>query len=145
MIELEEILEDFSFVEHWEERLRYVVELGRELPPMPEEDKIEENRMYGNQSRVWIKCDLAPTNPPVLTFSGASDAQIVQGLITIVFSIANGKTPQYIVDYDIKGLFSKLGLSSHLTPSRANGLNQLVESVKAAATQALESDSLSIG
>lgn len=145
MIEIEEIIEDFSFVDQWEERLRYVVELGRELPPMPEEDKIDKNRMYGCQSRVWITSALEQTEPPTLVFNGASDAQIVQGLITIVFSIVNGKTPQYIVDYDIKGLFKELGLSNHLTPSRANGLNQLVETVKATARQALEPDLLGVG
>lgn len=145
MIEIEEIIEDFSFIDHWEERLRYVVELGRELPPMPEKDKIDANRMYGCQSRVWITSTLEQTEPHTLIFNGASDAQIVQGLITIVFSIVNGKTPQYIVDYNIKGLFKELGLSSHLTPSRANGLNQLVESVKATAHQALEPDLLGVG
>lgn len=138
MITVDEIIEDFSWLDQWEERLRYVVELGRELPSMPEEDKVDANRMIGCQSRVWIKSALIPSEPPTLKFSGASDAQIVQGLIAIVFSIVNGKTPQYITDFDIKEVFAELGLSSHLTPSRANGLNQLVETVKETAHHACE-------
>lgn len=136
-IDIQDIIDDFEFLESWEERLRYVVELGRELPPMPEEYKVDENRMYGCQSRVWIRCDRSNSAEPILTFCGASDAQIVQGLITIVFSIVNGQTPQFIASYDIKGLFEQLDLANHLTPSRANGLNQLVETVKQAALNAL--------
>ncbi len=136
-MDIQDIIEDFEFLDSWEERLRYVVELGRELPPMLEDEKVDSNRMYGCQSRVWITSSHTDSVPTTLSFQGASDAQIVQGLIVIVFSIVEGKTPDFIVGYDIKGLFRQLGLSSHLTPSRANGLNQLVETIKQTARETL--------
>lgn len=139
-MDIQDLVGDFEFLESWEERLRYVVELGRELPPMPEHEKIDANRMTGCQSRVWIVSHLSDSNPPVLTFRGASDAQIVQGLIMIVFGIVNGKTAEYIAQHDIKAVFDQLGLANHLTPSRANGLNQLVETIKCTAKSTLESD-----
>lgn len=136
-MDIQDVIEDFDFLDSWEERLRYVVELGRELPPMPEHEKTDENRMYGCQSRVWIVSEYSDALPPTLSFRGASDAQIVQGLIMIVFAIVDGKTADFIVEYDIKGLFEQLGLASHLTPSRANGLNQLVQTIKQTANSAL--------
>lgn len=133
MLTIDEIIEDLSFLESWEERLRYIVELGRELEPMCAADQVDGNRMSGCQSRVWIKSQLIDTNPPQLKFSGASDAQIVRGLIYLIFSIVNYQSPQYILNYDIAGLFHQLQLENYLTPSRANGLRQLVDTVKNAA------------
>ncbi len=133
----EEILEDFEFLESWEERFRYIVELGRELPPMDAADKSEENRVLGCQSQVWITTEVMPGDPPRLHFEGDSDAQIVRGLVAIVFEVYEGKTPQEILAFDIHDFFARLDLSKHLTPSRSNGLNSRVESIRATAAQVL--------
>ena len=131
----EDLIEDFSYMEDWEERFRFIVELGRELEPMDEADKTEENRVLGCQSRVWITAQLADTEPPTLHLVGDSDAALVKGLIAIVFDVYNDQTPQFIVDYDIRQLFEELELSRHLLTSRANGLNSMVEFVQAVARQ----------
>ena len=115
----EELLEDFEFLDAWEDRFRFIIELGRELPPMDPADKTDEHRMYGCQSRVWITSELTADDPPRLHFVGDSDAQIVKGLIFIVFDIYNDQTPQAILDFDIREFFGKLELANHLTPSRA--------------------------
>jgi cysteine desulfuration protein SufE len=133
----EDLIEDFSFLETWEERFRYIVEMGRELEPLDPADRTDENRMYGCQSRVWIKCEPSDDDPPHLHLVGDSDAQIVKGLIAIVFDVYNDQTPQAILDYDIRELFDQLELSNHLSPSRANGLNSMVERIQAAAKAAL--------
>ena len=126
----EDLREDFAFLETWEERFRFIVEMGRELEPMDEADKTEENRILGCQSRVWIKSELSGSDPPRLHFVGDSDAQIVKGLIAIVFDVYNDQSPSFIVDNDIRDLFADLELSSHLTPSRSNGLNSMVEAMR---------------
>jgi cysteine desulfuration protein SufE len=134
----EELIEDFSYLETWEERFRFIVELGRELEPMDPADKTDENRMYGCQSRVWIKCSRTEDDSPRLHFVGDSDAQIVKGLIAIVFDVYNDQPPEKILDYDIRELFAQLDLANHLTPSRANGLNSMVERIRVAAREAQE-------
>lgn len=134
----EELLEDFEFLDSWEDRFRLIVELGRELEPMDPADKNDETRMYGCQSQVWIKSELIPGDPPRLHFVGDSDAQIVKGLIFIVLDIYNDKTPREILDFDIHGLFDKLELANHLTPSRANGLNNMVETIRRTAERYVE-------
>jgi cysteine desulfuration protein SufE len=132
----EELREDFTFLEDWEERFRYIVEMGRELEPLDEADKTEENRVLGCQSRVWITHDLRPGDPPTLHFVGDSDAQLVRGLIAIVLEVYNDQSPRFILDYDVRDLFAELDLAHHLTPSRANGLNSMVEYIRSRAGEA---------
>ena len=129
----EDLRDDFSFLGDWEERFRYIVELGRELEPMPEADKTEDHRVLGCQSRVWITSQLCDTDPTTLHFVGDSDAQLVKGLIAIVLDVYNDQTPEFISEYDIRDLFTELELSHHLTPSRANGLNSMVEYIRTTA------------
>lgn len=129
----EELLEEFEFLGDWEERFRYIVELGRELEPMDDVDKCEENRVLGCQSRVWIKATPTGDQPPALHLVGDSDAQLVRGLIAVVFDVYNDQPVTYISDYDIRDLFEQLQLSRHLTPSRANGLNSMVEYIRTTA------------
>ncbi len=136
----EELREDFSFLDDWEERFRYIVEMGRELEPMPEEDKTEEHRVLGCQSRVWITSVVQEADPPTLHFVGDSDAQLVKGLIAVVLDVYNDQTPQFITGFDIRDLFSELELSRHLTPSRANGLNSMVEYIRRTAGLAIEEE-----
>lgn len=133
----EELVEDFSFLSDWEERFRYIVELGRELEPMAPASKTEEHRVLGCQSQVWITAEQITGEPSTLHLIGDSDSQLVRGLIAVVFDVYNDQTPQFIVDYDIRDLFAQLDLSRHLTPSRANGLNSMVEYIQIVAEQAL--------
>jgi cysteine desulfuration protein SufE len=126
----EQIAEEFSWLESWDDRYGYLIELGRSLPPMPETDKNDETRIEGCQSGVWIKMGVSPTEPPALTFTGDSDSSIVKGLVAIVISLVNGRSPQEILDCDIAGFFSQLNLESHLSPTRKTGLNELVKRVK---------------
>ncbi|MCB0132063.1 MAG: SufE family protein, partial [Caldilineaceae bacterium] len=127
---VEELREEFEFLEDWEERFRYIVELGRELEPMDEADKTEDHRVLGCQSRVWIKSELRTSAEPTLHFVGDSDAQLVRGLMAIVLDVYNDQSPQFILDYDVRELFRELNLAKHLTPSRANGLNSMVDYIR---------------
>lgn len=133
---IQDIRDDFDFLEDWEDRLRYIVEMGRELEPMNEADKTEANRVLGCQSRVWITSERTNTMPPTLHFVGDSDAQLVRGLIAIVLEVYNDQPPEFILDYDIRDLFAELDLAHHLTPSRANGLNSMVEYIHMRAREA---------
>ena len=134
---VEELIEDFSFLTDWEERFRYVVEMGRELEPMDPATKTDEHRVLGCQSQVWITAELGNGEPTTLHLVGDSDAQLVRGLIAVVFDVYNDQTPQFIADYDIRELFAQLELSRHLTPSRANGLNSMVDYIQTVARQTL--------
>lgn len=133
MMTPEEILEDFSWLETWDDRYGYLVDLGRQLPPMEPADKTEETRIEGCQSGVWIKMTAAGS-PPTLSFVGDSDSAIVKGLVSIVISLVNGRSPQAIVDLDIPGFFGQLNLENHLSPTRKTGLNEMVKSIKQQAT-----------
>jgi cysteine desulfuration protein SufE len=129
----EEIAEDFAWLDAWDDRYGYLIDLGRGLPPMEMADKTEENKIEGCQSGVWIRTDLEAGSPPKLLFAGDSDSAIVKGLVAIVLSLVNGRTPQEIVDVDIKGFFTKLKLENHLSPTRKTGLNAMVQTIKARA------------
>ena len=129
----EDLRDDFSFLEDWEERFRYIVELGRELEPMPEADKTEDHRVLGCQSRVWITSQLCDTDPTTLHFVGDSDAQLVKGLIAIVLDVYNDQTPEFIANSTSVISSPNSNSPSHLTPSRANGLNSMVEYIRTTA------------
>lgn len=137
----EEIIEDFQSFSDWEDRFYYLLDLADELPEMDEADKVDENRLFGCQSRVWLKSELRPTDPPVLHFQGDSDAQLVKGLVAIVINVCNGRTPQETLDFDIAGFFKELDLERQLTRTRATGLASMVKRIKEIASEyeALES------
>src|SRR5438309_7040557 len=97
-MELDELVETFELLGDWEERYRYLIELGRKLPPMPESDKTEVNKVRGCMSQVWLTHKLIPGSPPKLEFQGDSDAHIVKGLIALLFKLLSGRSPQEILD-----------------------------------------------
>jgi len=140
MMTPEEIVEDFSWLESWDDRYGYLVDLGRRLPPMDPADKTDETRIEGCQSGVWIKIKPAGS-PPVLTFTGDSDSAIVKGLVSIVISLVNGRSPQQILDLDIPGFFGQLNLENHLSPTRKTGLNEMIKSIKRQAALLVEMES----
>ena len=129
MMTPEAILEDFNWLETWDDRYGYLVDLGRELPPMATADKTEETRIEGCQSGVWIK--MTPEGaPPTLSFVGDSDSAIVKGLVAIVLALVNGRSPQAVLDLDIPGFFEQLKLETHLSPTRKTGLNEMVKTIR---------------
>jgi cysteine desulfuration protein SufE len=131
-----ELLSTFDLFDDWEERYRYIIELGDELDPLPAEHKVEENRVQGCQSNVWLIADVQPGDPAVVDLAADSDSQIVRGLIAILMSVYNHRAPQEILAFDIRGLFEKLGLSQHLSRSRANGFFSMVNRIRSIAEQA---------
>ena len=134
---LEEIRENFSLLDDWEDRYRYVIELGKELEPLGEGDHSEENKVRGCVSQVWLKPHLADDKPdPVLTFVGDSDALIVKGLIAILHATYSGKRVSEVLSIDPEAIFNELNLREHLTPQRSNGLRSMVERLRKIAQEA---------
>jgi cysteine desulfuration protein SufE len=135
---LDEILDNFSLLEEWDDRYRYVIELGRGLSPLPERERTEANKVQGCASQVWLAISVHPNGAggPVLSFSGDSDAHIVRGLIAILFAIFSGKRARDILSMDAIAIFERLGLREHLTPQRSNGFRSMVERIRADARAA---------
>ncbi len=130
---IEDIISDFEFLDEWEDRYRYVIELGREMEKLAPEERTDAVRVRGCASQVWlIPKEIKPNDstPARLSFRGESDAHIVQGLIAILLNIYNEKTPDDILHTDALAVFSQLGLSEHLTPQRSNGLKSMIERIR---------------
>jgi len=136
---LDEIVDNFSLLEDWDDRYRYVIELGRALSPLAERDRNEANKVQGCASQVWLATTVHPNGQggPMLTFSGDSDAHIVRGLIAILFAMFSGKQARAILSTDAIAVFERLGLREHLTPQRSNGFRSMVERIRADAQAAL--------
>lgn len=141
MTSIDEITENFSLLDDWEDRYRYVIELGNTLEPLTEAEHAPENKVRGCASQVWFvsQMEKAESGEPVLYFRGDSDAHIVRGLIAILLAIYSGKNPRDIVSFDAEGLFSGMGLREHLTQQRSNGLASMMERIRADAAAALQS------
>lgn len=135
-MELEELAETFEMLGDWEERYRYLIELGRKLPELPEADHSEANKVRGCMSQVWMTAQADPGPPVKLRFLGDSDAHIVKGLIAVLFMLYSGRTPRQILDTDIGEAFGRLGLESHISMNRRNGFYSMVERIKQLAAQA---------
>ncbi len=125
---LEEVKETFEFMEEWEDRYRFIIDLGRKLPDFDPVDQTEENRVQGCTSKVWLVFD---KDGDKINFKGDSDAHIVKGLVAIILMIFSGKTATEIVNIDAKSILTELGLSQHLSPMRTNGLFAMVERIRA--------------
>jgi cysteine desulfuration protein SufE len=139
MTTIDDITENFALLDDWDDRYRYVIELGRTLAPLPEEDHTETNKVRGCASQVWLVTHVKPDSAdgPVLTFEGDSDALIVRGLVAIIFAVYSGKPAKEILATDALGLFDRLGLKENLTPQRSNGLRSMVERIRSDANAAL--------
>jgi cysteine desulfuration protein SufE len=131
---IETILEDFSFLEEWDDRYRYLIELGRRLAPLPEAAHNAANKVNGCASQVWLQTDIrAGAGGKRLDFMGDSDALIVKGLVAVAIAIFSGKSPAEIEAIDAEAVFDRLGLAGHLSTQRSNGLRALVQRMKAEA------------
>jgi cysteine desulfuration protein SufE len=129
---INEIIENFELLEEWDDRYRYLIELGRALPPLPDAARNDANKVQGCASQVWLATTVRPNGQggPALTFSGDSDAHIVRGLIAILLSVYSGQTAKCILETDALALFDELGFREHLSPQRSNGLRSMVQRVR---------------
>ena len=136
---IDEITENFSFLEDWDDRYRYVIELGRGLEPLADAAHTEANKVQGCASQVWLQTTVRPDGEagPVLTFVGDSDAHIVKGLIAILLALYSGRPAGEILRLDAIALFDRLALREHLTPQRSNGFRSMVERIRSEARGAL--------
>lgn len=130
MASIENIREDFAFLDDWEERYRYIIELGGELPPYPESARDDRHKVRGCVSQVWLLTEMGEGPDPVITFRGDSDAHIVRGLVAIMLALFSGRRASEILSTDAEETMRALGLDEHLTPQRANGLRAMVRRIK---------------
>ncbi len=139
MSAIDDIIENFALLDQWDDRYRYVIELGRDLPPLAKAAHVEANKVRGCASQVWLITHVKPDHAagPTLSFEGDSDAHIVRGLIAILFALYSGKPAKEILTIDPDAVFEKLGLRENLTPQRSNGLRAMVERIRAEAKAAL--------
>ena len=139
MTTIDEIVDNFTLLDEWDDRYRYVIELGRTLPPLAESAHVDANKVQGCASQVWLLTHVKPEGAagPVLTFEGDSDAHIVRGLVAILFALYSGKSAREILATDALALFDSIGLRENLTPQRSNGLRSMVERIRREANAAL--------
>lgn len=128
IMQIEELIENFELLDNWEDKYRYLIDLGSKLVPLEDTFKTESWKVVGCQSQVWLVPDLSDKNH--ILFRGDSDAAIVKGLIFVVLSIFNGKSENEVKDIAVDDIFVKMGLEEHLSPSRRNGLNAMVKKIK---------------
>jgi cysteine desulfuration protein SufE len=131
-MKIDDIRENFALLDDWDDRYRYVIELGRTLDPMPESEHSAANKVQGCASQVWLSKQMERNGPgePVLKYRGDSDAHIVRGLIAILLTLYSGHTPQQILSTDAIAVFDEFGFREHLTPQRSNGLRAMVERIR---------------
>jgi cysteine desulfuration protein SufE len=132
--ELDELADDFAVLGDWEERYKYVIELGRGLEPLPDAERTEANKVRGCASQVWLAVHRRPDGR--LEFLADSDAHIVRGLVAILLRLYSGRSPSEIAAFDAKGAVDRLGLSEALSSQRANGLVSMVERIRSEARAA---------
>lgn len=130
---IDTIKSDFEFLDDWEDRYRYIIELGRDMAPLAENNKTPANKVEGCASQVWLVTEKANSQPVTLNFHGDSDAHIVRGLVAIITTAFTGKTPAAILELNADDLLKSLGLDAHLSQQRANGLRAMISRIKAEA------------
>ncbi|MDP7030396.1 MAG: SufE family protein [Phycisphaerales bacterium] len=127
---LDELKEAFAFLDDWEDRYRYIMDLGAKLQPLDAEDRIDANLVHGCQSTVWV---VLKRTRDAVDMTADSDSQLVKGLAAIVICALQGRTPKAIIDFDLDALFAELRLHEHLSPTRSNGLHGMVRQVRSRA------------
>lgn len=138
MTTIDTIRDDFAFLDDWEDRYRYVIDLGEALPAYPESARDAAHKVPGCVSQVWLNTGYGDGVDPLLTFEGDSDAHIVRGLVAILLALYSGRRASEIVRTDAELTLRELGLDEHLTPQRSNGLRSMVKRIKHDAQLALE-------
>ena len=142
MTTIDDIIENFSLLDDWEDRYRYVIELGKMLEPLPDALKNDQNKVSGCASQVWLATTISHNgDEPALVIRGDSDAHIVRGLVAILLALCSGKTGAEILKADPVALFERLGLRDHLTPQRSNGFKSMVARIHAEARELVAASS----
>jgi cysteine desulfuration protein SufE len=134
---LETIISDFELLDDWEDRYRYIIDLGRELEPLPESAHSDANKVAGCVSQVWLETAKGSGPDPIVSFKGDSDAHIVRGLVALVIAIYSGHKASVIGQTDAMAILKTLGLDQHLSPQRSNGLKSMVQRIQREAADAL--------
>ena len=134
---IEELLEDFEFLDSWEDRYRYIIELGDELEDLDAELRIEENRVQGCVSNVWLIASFDASSPPQISFRADSDSQLVRGLVSILIMLCNNQPAPTVLALDVEDLFTRLELRNHLSRSRSNGLFSMVKRIRVLAAEGI--------
>ncbi|HHZ07172.1 MAG TPA: SufE family protein [Rhizobiales bacterium] len=137
MASIDTIRDDFALLDEWEDRYRYIIELGQNLPPFPETARVDANKISGCVSQVWLETRRGPGADPVIEFAGDSDAHIVRGLVAIMLALFSGRRASEILAVDAEAALRSLGLDEHLTPQRANGLRSMIRRIRREAEEAL--------
>jgi cysteine desulfuration protein SufE len=137
MASIDTIRDDFAVLDEWEDRYRYIIELGQDLPPFPEAARTDANKISGCVSQVWLGTRRAAGADPVIEFVGDSDAHIVRGLVAIMLALFSGRRASEILAIDAEATLRGLGLDEHLTPQRANGLRSMIRRIRREAEEAM--------
>ncbi|MEO0327269.1 MAG: SufE family protein [Pseudomonadota bacterium] len=136
-MDIEEIIENFEFLDDWDDRYKYLIEIGNALEAFPEDAQSNANKVQGCVSQVWVTSEFSDEEDPVLHIRGTSDAFIVRGLVAIALAIFSNKSASEILRTNEREVFDRINLSEHITPQRSNGLNSLVQRIKQDAQNAL--------
>lgn len=128
-VTIDDVIGDLEFLDDWEERYAYIIDLGKQLPPFPDSERTEENFVHGCQSQVWMTHHVDPDTGRLYLLID-SDAMIVRGLAAIILVALNGKTPRQLLATDIDELFDRLDLFRHISPTRGNGLRAMVGKIR---------------
>ncbi|GGA76107.1 cysteine desufuration protein SufE [Nitratireductor aestuarii] len=137
MTDIDTIRDNFAFLDDWQERYRYIIELGNDLPAYPEEARDEQHKVRGCVSQVWLHTTIGDGSDPEMKFLGDSDAHIVRGLVAIMLALFSGQRASQIMKIDAEETLRSLGLNEHLTPQRSNGLRSMIQRIKHEAASAL--------
>ncbi len=135
---IDTIRDDFELLDEWEDRYRYVIELGDTLEPFPDSDRAPQNKVPGCVSQVWLTTETGDGADPVMTFHGDSDAHIVRGLVAIMLALFSKQKASTILETDAEAVLKTLGLDEHLSQQRANGLRSMVKRIKRDAEASLK-------
>ena len=136
-VSLERIERGFQLMQNWQDRYRYLIQLGGKLEPLPKELKVEEHRVKGCASNVWLISEPSQDHPGRLCFRADSDALIVKGLVALLLVIYSNRTPEEILEVDARAILDRFELQAHLSPSRSNGLVAMVERIRGESAKAL--------
>ncbi|MCO6386012.1 MAG: SufE family protein [Aliihoeflea sp.] len=135
---IDQIYEDFAFLDEWEDRYRYIIELGAGLPAYPEEARDAAHKVQGCVSQVWLNSTVSDGSDPKISFEGDSDSHIVKGLVAIVLALYSGRRASEMLSVDADAVLKRLGLDEHLTPQRANGLRSMIKRIRMEAASVSE-------
>lgn len=136
-MQLETIQSDFELLDDWEDRYRYIIDLGRELQPLSAQEKTDINKVQGCVSQVWLVTRHDSSIDPLVEYRGESDAHIVRGLVALVLAIYSNKHASEILKIDAMDILRSLGLNQHLSPQRSNGLKAMIDRIRFEAAKAV--------